>query len=173
MPSRAVDAPLPCRSPGESIAAGTPGSAAAQPLAAGTYCTPWEGHYGAQGWTYADARVCLVVTAAQKVTLRAETDRNTYYWGGAWYNASSNWPASWRADGTVTNAKGYRLTYDIVTLSQKSRSGSTDDVAGGAAMAECGTYSVTVRFRQHGPYWTDSADIDSGTRTHQVDVPCS
>lgn len=154
---------------------GAPASAtaASEPPVAGTYCTPWEGHYGAKNWTYADARVCLVVDASQKAHVRGETDTNTYYWGGAWYNASSNYPANWRATGTVSNSKGKVLSYDTYLVSQTSRAGSKDDMINVGTLSECGEYTVSMRFFQNGAYWTDSPSIDSGERTYQIAVPCS
>ncbi|MEU2854176.1 hypothetical protein [Streptomyces syringium] len=135
----------------------------------GDYCGPQEGFYGGGRYTYAEVQVCLHFEDGGPPEVRVSTHNNSYYWGGAWYNAGAGNPAEWRAEGTVGKA-GQTANYSAA-LRQESANGW----AGGGQLpaGECGAATVTLNFRQNGPYWTGGDyDIDSGERTYQVDVPC-
>ncbi|WP_171161893.1 hypothetical protein [Streptomyces sp. I05A-00742] len=157
---------------GSALAA--PATAAQQRAAAvpaGDYCGPADSFYGGGQYTYAEVQVCLRFGSGGNQVI--VNNRNVQYlWGGSWYNASSNYPAKWHAVGSVSvgGQWGSYATPDPVTQ------GSANGWAGGgspAALGACGTYNVSMMFRQNGPYWTDSSnDIDSGERSYQVSVPC-
>lgn len=144
--------------------------AQARAVPAGDYCGPTEGFYGLARYSYAEVQLCLRFGAGGN-QIRVNNTNNEYYWGGAWYSASAAYPASWTASGTVSMS-GQSGTYKTGDVKQTSRSGSA---SGGspAVLAGCGTYSVVRTFHQNGPYWTDPGnDIDAGTRTYQITVPC-
>ncbi|MFF7725808.1 hypothetical protein [Streptomyces sp. NPDC008001] len=65
-----------------------PAVAAAPRGAAGTeYCAATQGFYGKGQYTYLDVTPC-VDPASSRAYIKFE--RVTYYWGGAWYSASSS-----------------------------------------------------------------------------------
>ncbi|MFF5130095.1 hypothetical protein ACFY41_24555 [Streptomyces syringium] len=59
----------------------------------GDYCGQQEGLYGGGQYTYAEAQVCLHFADGGPPEVRVSTRNNSYYWGGAWYNASASYPA--------------------------------------------------------------------------------
>ncbi|MEV6778954.1 hypothetical protein [Streptomyces syringium] len=135
----------------------------------GDYCGPQESFYGGGQYTYAEVQVCLHFEDGGPPEVRVSTRNNSYYWGGAWYNASASYPAHWRAEGAVSK-DGQTASYSA-SLRQESSNGWAD--GGQLPAGECGAATLTLNFRQSGPYWTGSEnDIDSGKRTYQVDVPC-
>ncbi|KOT91067.1 hypothetical protein ADK86_24190 [Streptomyces sp. NRRL F-5755] len=109
------------------------------------------------------------------VMVKVKTDRNTYYWGGAWYNASKRWSARWTANGTV--ARGDWTAEYAMFRKQGSRADSKGTNAG-KAMQKCGTYNVTFTYEQDGPRWSNPDEptgvwLKSGKRTYKIDVPCA
>ncbi|MER5780182.1 hypothetical protein ABT104_00425 [Streptomyces mobaraensis] len=150
----------------------TPATAAQQRAAAaptGDYCANAEQLYGGGQYTYGRAQVCLRFgSGGNQVVVKSSEAQ--YYWGNAWYYASSDYPVNWNASGTVSKS-GQSGSYSV-RLQQPGRSGSAASNPL-AALNGCGSYSVTMTFHQNGPYWTDSSnDIDSGQRSYQISVPC-
>ncbi|QTD95986.1 hypothetical protein [Streptomyces cyanogenus] len=151
---------------GASLAA----PAAAQERAAapaGTYCGPTESFYGNGQWTYAEVQLCLQADSSGAVSVVVNTRQVQYYWGSAWYYASSGSPASWDAKGAA-GVGGTSHSYGV--------SGRQTSAAGSASAAlsttVCGTYSVTMTYHQVGPYWGSDQALDSGQRTYSINVPC-
>ncbi|MFK8905577.1 hypothetical protein [Streptomyces sp. YS-3] len=136
----------------------------------GDYCNANQGFYGGGQYTYAEVQVCLrFASSGNQVIVNARN--NQYYYGGAWYNASSSYPARWSATGSV-GIGGQSGNYNTGTVTQGSPTGSA---SGGSpsSIGACGTYSVTLNFHQNGPYWTDgSNDINSGQKSYSISVAC-
>ncbi|MFH8290306.1 hypothetical protein [Streptomyces sp. NPDC018059] len=152
----------------------TPAVAAQQRVAAvpaGDYCGTTESFYGGGQYTYAEVQVCLRFGSGGNQVI--VNNRNVqYYFGGSWYYATSGYPAQWNAGGSVSigGQSGNYATPNPV------KQGSASGAASGgspAALSACGTYNVTMTFRQNGPYWTGGDyDIDSGQRSYSISVPC-
>ncbi|MET8678001.1 hypothetical protein ABZW18_10520 [Streptomyces sp. NPDC004647] len=137
---------------------------------AGDYCAPKTQLYSEDRWTYAEAQVCLRFGPGGN-EVRVNNSQPQYYWGSAWYNASSRYPASWSASGTVTKS-GESENY--ATPSPVTQGSAEGSASGGspAVLNGCGTYSVTMTFHQAGPYWNE-IPIDSGELTYDINVPCT
>ncbi|MBT2382432.1 hypothetical protein [Streptomyces sp. ISL-11] len=154
------------------LATGTTATAAGHRAAApsGDYCAAKESFYGSGQYTYAEAQVCLRFGSGGN-EVRVNNTNSQYYWGGSWYSASSSYPANWTASGTLSKS-GQSGNYSVPQVKQTSLNGSG---SGGspAALNGCGSYSVTMTFRQVGPYWGQDQAIDSGQRTYTINVPCT
>ncbi|WP_367140650.1 MULTISPECIES: hypothetical protein [Streptomyces] len=157
---------------GTALSAST--AAAVQQRAAvpdGEYCGPQESFYGSGQYTYGQTQACLEFTF-DRPAIKIKLSEVQYYWGGAWYYATADYPARVRVAGEV-NIGTQGWNYDV-SGSQGASTGSLSAHAPSGFDGGCGTYSVTMTYHQNGPYWTDaSRDIDSGQRTYSINVPCS
>ncbi|MFG3430510.1 hypothetical protein [Streptomyces californicus] len=140
----------------------------------GTHCTPWEEVYGAGGYTFTGFRVCVeVVDREGRNAFVIETDKNTYWWGGAWYNTTPGYSA--QVDVTVNMEASPYQGGPSVTRSgsweQKSRS---DEVSLGANnMIKCGIRHLDVSYYQVGGYHGRDRAIDVKRSYDNFVIPCA
>ncbi|WP_435191235.1 hypothetical protein [Streptomyces sp. bgisy126] len=140
----------------------------------GTHCTPWEEVYGAGGYTFTDFRVCVVVGDREgRNAFVIETDRNTYWWGGAWYNSTPVYSA--RVSATVNMGANSVQGGPSVTASgsweQKSR--SSQESLGANEMIKCGVRHLDVSYYQVGGYHGADRAIDVKRSYDDFVIPCS
>ncbi|AJC54023.1 hypothetical protein GZL_01423 [Streptomyces sp. 769] len=151
--------------------AAAPAVAAGQPPKEGTYCTPWSGFYGHGRYTYADVRVCLRITSFELTQVSWQTDRVTYWHGISWHNPSNQY---WATVGAQVEVKkeGETLFNHGHSTVQYKRQGDFEE--GEFTQRECGTYWVTYKYLQVGPYYgQDKAINPPYWQGAQVEVPCA
>lgn len=153
-----------------SAAAVPTGHSAAQETS--SYCGESYAWYGRGGWTYVKVTPCLVVDRwAKTAYVRVWTDVSTYKTGsGIWYSASSDYPAIWKARGSVYNTS-WSQDWSIPSHQQPSRGGSA--ASDTFTLPACGAYTLSLKFHQLGPKWVGTEyEIDPDMRYPQVVVPC-
>ncbi|WP_030806263.1 hypothetical protein [Streptomyces sp. NRRL F-2799] len=158
-----------------ALAAPPTASAADGPHAeVGTHCTRWEEVSGAGGYTFTDFRTCVVVADREgRNAFVIETDRNTYWWGGAWYNTTPGYSA--RVSATVNMAASPYQGGPSVTASgsweQTSRSGRQS--LGANDLIKCGARHLDVSYYQVGAYHGSDRAIDVKRSYDDFVIPCS
>ncbi|MFF2964972.1 hypothetical protein ACFVT1_40290 [Streptomyces sp. NPDC057963] len=139
----------------------------------GTHCTSWESAYGPGGYTFTDFRTCVVVSDREgRSSVVIETDRNTYWWSGAWYNTSTGYSASVSADVNMgaNSVQGGPSVTQSVTWEQKSRSSR---VGRGIGIIKCGARQLDVSYYQTGAYYGSDKAIDVKRSYDDFVIPCS
>ncbi|MEV6808288.1 hypothetical protein [Streptomyces sp. NPDC051132] len=133
------------------------------------YCGPQEHLYGAGLYTFADIQVCLQVDQQNVMDVNLKKDRVTYWWGGAWYNATPAYEASFRTDVSVSES-GQKVfeTYGGSRIDSRSSEG----IIASSKIPGCGFYSVTLTYDQTGPYWGEDRKISFGPKSYDITVPC-
>ncbi|MGW2633817.1 hypothetical protein ACWC2K_31420 [Streptomyces chattanoogensis] len=147
-----------------------PAVAAGQQPQEGTYCTPWNGHYGHGRYTFADARVCLRTTSWHRTQVWLQTDRVTYWHGIFWHNPSDNYWATVGARVQVKKEGETLLEREYSTQQYKRKD---EFKAGEFTQRECGTYWVIYKYSQLGPYYGNDKAIETPWIGGQVEVPCA
>ncbi|MFJ9413055.1 hypothetical protein ACIRPT_02675 [Streptomyces sp. NPDC101227] len=140
----------------------------------GTYCTPWEDVYGRGGYTFTDFRTCVDVReGADRQYVRVETDKTTYYWGGAWYSAAPVYQADIEATTKFTAL--YESGYSGEGTNhwvQTSRSGHNYTDA--FTLDRCGAHRLDVTYQQRGPYYRDDDSMIDVNRSYDdFVIPCT
>ncbi|MFI6685386.1 hypothetical protein [Streptomyces sp. NPDC050485] len=139
----------------------------------GTHCTPWESVYGRGDYTFTDFRVCVQVGDREgRSSVSIETDRNTYWWSGAWYNTTAGYSA--RVSATVnmsaSPSQGGPSVTQPVTWEQKSRS---NNEGRGIGIIKCGFRHLDVSYYQVGGYYGSDRAIDVKRSYDDFVIPCS
>ncbi|MFJ4526113.1 hypothetical protein ACIP4Y_35190 [Streptomyces sp. NPDC088810] len=155
----------------------TPGAASADDgpyPKAGEHCTGWEEVYGQGGYTFTAFRTCVYVyDRAGRSAMFIETDKNTYWWGGAWYNATPLYSASVFA--TVHMGANVAQGGPAVTArnswTQKSRSSKLS--LGSIGIIKCGIRDLDVSYTQVGGYYGEDRKIDVKRSYDDFVIPCS
>ncbi|MFF0134589.1 hypothetical protein ACFYTG_55035 [Streptomyces mirabilis] len=156
---------------GAALTVGSIGSAAAAQApaakaAVSSSCGNWKDHYSQDRWTYSQTRLCLN-TDGQSVWPVLQVQECQYYWGGAWYKASSKHPCTF--DFHYAVKRNGDAVIKGATSGSTAASGEIPGTAGRCQGA--GAYELTAGYEQHGPYWTEWT-ITVPDRTEQLNVPC-
>ncbi|MFG3227624.1 hypothetical protein ACGF07_22970 [Kitasatospora sp. NPDC048194] len=155
----------------------TPGTASADDgahPAVGTHCTRWEEVYGQGGYTFTDFRTCVHVYDREgRSAMFIETDRNTYWWGGAWYNATPLYSASIFATVHMgaNIAQGGPTVAARNSWEQKSRSSKLS--FGSIGFIKCGIRDLDVSYTQVGGYYGEDRKIDVKRSYDDFLIPCT
>ncbi|MBK3520538.1 MULTISPECIES: hypothetical protein [Streptomyces] len=127
----------------------------------GTYCTGWESVYGQGGYNFTDFRVCVQVADNEgRSAMYIETDRNTYWSSGAWYNATEGYPA--KVSATVNmganDSTGGPSVSEYGSWTQTSRHAELP--IGPIGIVNCGIRHLDVSYYQVNPYLGPDYAID-------------
>ncbi|MFD9607402.1 hypothetical protein ACFVRD_49210 [Streptomyces sp. NPDC057908] len=140
----------------------------------GTHCTGWEEVYGQGGYTFTGFRTCVTVVDREgRSAMFIETDKNTYWWGGVWYNTTPVYNA--RVSATVNMGanpvQGGPSVKRDGEWTQKSRSSELG--LGAIGMIKCGVRHLDVSYDQVGGYYGSDRAIDVKRSYDDFVIPCS
>ncbi|MFF9512501.1 hypothetical protein ACF1BU_38205 [Streptomyces sp. NPDC014724] len=140
----------------------------------GTHCTPWEGVYGAGGYTFTDLRTCVVVGDREgRNAFVIETDRNTYWWGSVWYSTTPGYSARVRATVNM-GASPYQGGPSVsASGSWEQKSRSSRNGLGANDFIKCGVRHLDVSYHQVGGYYDNDRAIDAKRSYDNFVIPCS
>ncbi|MGW8982356.1 hypothetical protein ACWGQ9_06840 [Streptomyces parvus] len=140
----------------------------------GTHCTPWESVYGSGGYTFTDFRACVVVSDREgRSAVVIDTDRNTYWWAGAWYNTTPTYNASVIVDVNMSanSVQGGPSVKEHGSWTQESR--SSHESLGATGFLKCGARQLDVSYYQTGAYYGSDKAIDVKRSYDDFVIPCS
>ncbi|MFG5723116.1 hypothetical protein [Streptomyces murinus] len=140
----------------------------------GTHCTGWEEVYGRDGYTFTAFRTCVQVGDREgRSAMYIETDKNTYWWGGAWYSTTPGYDA--RVSATVTMdanpVQGGPSVSRRGSWTQTSR--GEELVFGPIGIIRCGVRHLDVSYYQVGGYYDADRAIDVKRSYDDFVIPCS
>ncbi|MFH9404241.1 hypothetical protein ACH4JS_31425 [Streptomyces sp. NPDC017638] len=163
----------------QAMALGPSAHAEPAPQAApGMYCGDWHHLYSKNGWVYADIQGCVEVEGDGNALYTLHTHNVTYYWGGAWYPASSenegyaNSKANLYKDGVkIYSYNG--LEFNQYARNSTGRAAAWGPGHGADKLSSCGEYNLEYTYNQIGPYWKDDDSmILAGPFNETITVAC-
>ncbi|MFD7903670.1 hypothetical protein ACFV4G_15645 [Kitasatospora sp. NPDC059747] len=137
------------------------------PRRGNTYCGDAYDYEGRDGLVESRVQNCLETDGKGRVRALTRVRNCSYKWGGVWYTSKSSY--------TCLPEQSHTVTYQGAVVSSGSVSDTTVERAGEfhgdwVRLPGSGTYSLSVEYRQKGPYW-GAGPTRSGR--FSLDIPAS